>query len=63
MKKSVGAYHKVIYLKATHNFPNDDGAVLVVKLSPKSFQIDPKCFQKVATEILTKNNSMEFSND
>jgi len=32
-------------------------------LAQKSFQIDPKCFQKVATEFFLKNYSTEFSTD
>jgi len=42
--EEVGMAHKVNYLKPASIFLDNDGAVLV------SFQINPKCFQKVATE-------------
>jgi len=46
MLKIVGAYHEE---NSTHNSLHEEVAALVKP--KKSFQIDPKCFQNIATEL------------
>jgi len=57
----MGANHKVSSPKISQD---DDGAALLSKNQAQTcFQIDPKHFQKVATEFFEKNYIMEFSTD
>jgi len=56
MKKDMGANHKVNSPKISQNFPRWWwGSIGWVNQAQKRFQIDPKCFQKVATELKKKN--------